>query len=145
MYCDFTLQRYCDTITHFMTHNQFQQYADLHIDTTKKTLGVVLDYNEESILKIDEIISKGWPNAQSVIADSIILLFGSFLGEAMRHVFGGEWIETEQGWGLKINDTVTVFPFAKIKKRFVNGMGDSITYYYQSVKAVLDSESKKDL
>jgi len=125
-----------------MPQNQFQQYADLHIDTTKKTLGVVLDYNEESILALDDIISQGWPNPVPLVADPILVLFGSFLGEAMRRVFGGEWVETQQGWGLKINDTVTVFPFVKIRKRLTNGMQDSITYYYQSVKEVVKREEK---
>jgi hypothetical protein len=119
-----------------MEQNQFSQYAQIHINTTKKAFGVDLDFNEESILKLDEIIEQAWPDQPPVMIDNTIALFGSFLGEAIRRVLGGEWVENDGGWGVKIGDG-TLMVFVKVKKRLLNGLEDSISYYYQGVKAMV--------
>lgn len=124
-----------------MDQNQFQKYAQIHIDTTKKSFFIDLKYDKESILKLDDMIRSAWPEKPPVQIDNVILLFGSFLGEAIRQTLGGEWIENEQGWGIKIGDA-TLMVFNKIKKRLLNGMGDSISYYYQSMEKMLQNNFK---
>ena len=124
-----------------MEPTQFQQYAQLHIDTARQAFDVDLKYDEGSILKLDDMIQTNWPEEPPVQIDDVILLFGSFLGEAIRHTLGGEWVETEQGWGIEIGDA-TLMVFTKIKKRLLNGMEDSISYYYQSMKEMLKNNFK---
>jgi len=120
---------------------QFQQYAQIHIDTARQSFSVDLKYDEESILKLDDMIQSAWPEKPPVQIDNVILLFGSFLGEAIRHTLGGEWVKKEQGWGIKIGDA-TLMVFTKIKKRLLNGMENSISYYYQSTKGMLKNSFK---
>lgn len=124
-----------------MEQNQFRQYAQIHIDTTKQSFGVDLDFDEKSILELDNLIQKAWPDQPPIQIDNVILLFGSFLGEAIIKTLGGEWINTEQGWGIKIGDA-TLMVFTKVKKRLLNGMEDSISYYYQSTKGMLKNNFK---
>ncbi|MEW6408352.1 MAG: hypothetical protein AB1465_06730 [Patescibacteria group bacterium] len=124
-----------------MEQNQFRQYAQIHIDTTKQSLGVELGFDEQSILKLDNLIQEAWPDQPPAQLDNVVLLFGSFLGEAIKQTLGGEWIQTEQGWGIKIDDA-TLMVFTKVKKRLLNGMEDSISYYYQSTKGMLKNNFK---
>ena len=113
----------------------------MHIDTAKQSFDVDLKYDEESVLKLDDIIQSAWPEKPPVQIDSVILVFGSFLGEAIKHTLGGEWVRTEQGWGVKIGEA-TLMVFTKVKKRLLNGMEDSISYYYQSTKMMLNNNFK---
>ncbi len=124
-----------------MEQNQFSRYAQMHIDTAKQSFDVDLKYDEESVLKLDDIIQSAWPEKPPVQIDSVILVFGSFLGEAIKHTLGGEWVRTEQGWGVKIGEA-TLMVFTKVKKRLLNGMEDSISYYYQSTKMMLNNNFK---
>ncbi len=73
-----------------------------------------------------------------------ILLLGSSLGEAFRLIFNGQWsfsekqgrwiiaIQTKDGSSMEMN------VFRKIENRIINGMEDSILYYYQSTKSLLE-------
>jgi hypothetical protein len=120
---------------------QFQQFAQIHIATAKQSFDINLKYDEESILKLDGLIDSAWLDKLPTELDSIILLFGSFLGEAIRHTLGGVWVEAEQGWGLRVGEA-TIMVFTKIKKRLLNGAEDSISYYYQSTKGMLKNNFK---
>ena len=56
---------------------------------------------------------------------------GSFFGECLRQVFGARW-EANAGdgdpWGIRIDDKLVVFPFAKLHKHIEDaGGGESIT------------------
>jgi hypothetical protein len=119
----------------------FRHYAQIHIDTTQKTMGVDLSFNEESILKLDDLIQQAWPEQPPVELGNVVLLFGSFLGEAIIETLGGNWVETENGWGIKVGDA-TMMVFTKVKKRLLNGEEDSISYYYQSFKGMLANNFK---
>lgn len=124
-----------------MEPTQFQKYAQIHIDTTRQIMGVELKFDEESIMKLDDIISSAWPETPPVQLDSVVLTFGSFLGEAMRQTLGGEWVQTETSYGLKIGDA-TANVFSKVRKRFLNGMEDSLSYYFASIKKLLAEDFK---
>ena len=124
-----------------MELDQFKHYAQIHIDTTLKSFGVQLDYDEKSIMELDNLIKQAWPDQPPVQIDNIIVLFGSFLGEAIIHVLGGKWENTAQGWGIRVGD-VSVMVFTKVKKRLLNGDEDSISYYYQSLKSMLKNNFK---
>ncbi|KKS96409.1 hypothetical protein A3B05_02795 [Candidatus Giovannonibacteria bacterium RIFCSPLOWO2_01_FULL_43_160] len=75
-----------------------------------------------------------------------ILLFGSTLGEAFRIVFGGQWhfSEKQERWvvvcKMKDGSDIEMNIFLKTEKRIVNGMEDSVTYYFQLTKKMIDGE-----
>ena len=69
-------------------------------------------------------------------------LFGSLAGEILRRALGGRWEATQQpgfesGWALVLPGA-TVNPLGKAEKRFLNGPGDSLAFFYQSLRVVLN-------
>ncbi|MBU2101120.1 hypothetical protein KKH05_00110 [Patescibacteria group bacterium] len=125
-----------------MGPEQFKHYAQIHIDTTKDVFGVELDFEEKSVLELDDLIQKGWPDGVPAMLDNVVLLIGSFLGEAIIKIIGGEWESTAEGWGIRINNA-TLMVFSKVKKRLLNGMEDSISFYYKSSKKMLEDDFKE--
>ena len=120
---------------------QLSRYAQIHIDTAKQSFGIDLDYSEASILRLYEIIEQGWSDQPPAALDQMILLFGSFLGEAMCQLFGGAWVRNDDGAiGVRVGEA-TIMVFTKMKKRFLNGPEDSISYYYQGVKTMLSTNN----
>lgn len=107
-------------------------YAEKHIETAKKTFGFSLAYDLASISKLDEMIDGiGKPKNLGLM----ILLFGSFLGEAFRPMFNGRWTWNEpfKSWAITFplakGGEDGAFVFAKVEKRFKNGMEDSLSFY----------------
>jgi len=128
-----------------MTEDQIKECAKIYIDIVKRSLKVELDFNEESILKLDELadqlIKSSLSDQVSNHIDGVVALFASFLGEAIIKTLGGEWIKTTNGWGVQIGDA-TLNVFAKVKKRLLNGESDSISYYYESMKGMIANDFK---
>ena len=111
---------------------QFEKYAKNHIELAKTSFGFDLSYDLASIAKLDQMIDGiGKPK----YPEQMILLFGSFLGEAFRHLFDGRWVWNEQfkSWAIVFPSAKGkeegAFVFAKVQKRFNNGMEDSLSFY----------------
>jgi len=126
-----------------MDQPPFVDYAKMHIETTERIFGVKLDFDEASILKLDELIQKGWPDEPPKQIDNVVILFGSFLGEALRHALGGDWDEYQGQWFVKLGD-MRMNVFSKVKKRLLNGEEDSISFYYQNLKQLKENNFDVD-
>jgi hypothetical protein len=113
-----------------------QQSAQVCRDSTLASMGVDLGFDEASILKIDELITLGWPS--EVPGAMTLQVWGCYLGEAMRETLGGTWVLTESGLGIAVGQNVA-HPLAKIEKRFSNGPSEAITHFYRSFKEMCDS------
>ena len=122
-------------------NDAFSEAADLCREATKHTMNIDLAYDESSLLRIDDIISRAWPQRPSGDNQKRCQLWGSYLGECLRRIHGGTWVKTEAGWGVKIGNVV-LNVFAKIEKRFDNGMADSVTFFYEVFKKQLHSTAK---
>jgi hypothetical protein len=96
-------------------------------------MNIKLTYDEDTILKIDDIISNAWSNIPS---SKTIQIWGCFLGESIRKILGGSWIETEAGLGVIIKNIV-IHPLNKIEKRFIQGTSESISFFYKVIKEEL--------
>src|SRR6185295_6214789 len=114
----------------------FAQRADLCRDATKHTMSIDLGYDEPSLRRIDDIINQAWPHGSTGDYKGRCELWASYLGECLRQLHGGNWVRTEAGWGVKIG-AVVLNVFAKMEKRFQNGMADSITFFYETFKKQL--------
>ena len=137
-----------------MDPSEFKKYANMRIDLAKEAYDIDLGFNEKSILKLDDLIQNVLDVFEkddnlTLSADhlnGLVLLNGSFLGEAIRETLGGEWEETKQSWAIKISNisvgNVSIRVFGKVQKRLLNGMEDSISYYYKSVKKMLENNFK---
>jgi hypothetical protein len=116
----------------------FREAAEVCRNASKHTLGVDLAYDEASLLQIDDIISKAWPQNSDGDISKRCQIWGSFLGECLRQIHGGSWVRTDIGWEVKIGG-VGLNVFAKIEKRFRNGMADSVSFFYTTFKRQLQN------
>ena len=120
--------------------------AEILRDMAKKVFGVKLDYSAKSIPKLDDIIKEGWPKKPPVMLDNMVTVFGSYLGEAIRRIHGGEWsFSDEHGLHLDVGGLdIKIFPFAKVQKRFLNGEEDSIGFYYSFIRSKVDETKRAE-
>jgi hypothetical protein len=118
-----------------------RQSADTCIEAVQATMSVPLAYDEPSILSIDSLIQRAWPEPPSADGAAMrVQMWGSFLGEAICRVLGAEWVHTEFGYSVAIGVFVA-HPFVKISKRFNNGMTDSISQFYEVMKQRLTNRN----
>ncbi|MCF7954495.1 MAG: hypothetical protein K9M75_01710 [Phycisphaerae bacterium] len=121
--------------------------AEMHIKKMHELSGRLLEYNEACFEETDKMIEEGWGGECPVMLDTVVLTFGSFVGEAIRRIHGGQWVYDEKHGGHLINvggkgSNIKIFPFSKIKKRFQNSDEDSIGYYYTVIKQMINERFK---
>ncbi len=130
------------------TPTDFKVFADSLVATMRQELMVGdFDYSEKSLQLIDPIIdtlqSKLAENEEFFLTN--VLRFGCFLGQAMVVLHNGQWVYNPeyQRWGVSValanSDQAFFNVFNKMKNRILNGMDDSISYYYQLNKEILAS------
>ena len=115
----------------------------MHIKLMERHSGVRLNYDEASFAQLDEMIEEGWGGEAPAMLDTTVLPFGSFVGESIRRLLGGEWgYDEDKGCHLTQVGGVgmTLFPFDKVKKRFLNGDEDSLESYYAKIKQIVEQE-----
>src|SRR5579871_2075820 len=109
--------------------DMIQLNAKLVIDSTYKQFGVTLSYDAESVEWLDEYIERlraqNYPDDD---IDKLINVFGSYLGECIRHEYGGEWADEQGNWVIRFDAQNAAFPFSKVLKQFKSGSdgGESI-------------------
>jgi len=96
-----------------------------------------LQHDEESLIYLDGYIERN--KAVLTKHEGLVNLIGAFLGECLIARYGGEWVDDpKMGWGVKIANELTAFPFNKVEKRFKpDGQYDSIASFYRSTPALL--------
>jgi hypothetical protein len=108
-----------------------------------RDLGWELDYSEQSVRTLEEMIEQqfeDWrPWRTGKVAKKnlpIASLVGAYLGEVMIRHLGGHW-----GWmpefdvaAIQLRSGTWTSPPAKAQKRFVNGTGDNLAFYYEALK-----------
>jgi len=108
-------------------------HAEKFRELAKKLNGVDLDYSAASIPRLDDLIAENWPDGPPAHLDNMVLSYGSYLGETIRTLHGGDWCHSEEmAFHLDI-DGMKVFPFGKVRRRFVNGKEDSLGFFYQVI------------
>lgn len=76
--------------------------------------------------------------------DNMILTIGSFLGETLNKIWGSRWhySPSQERWVLfiksKKGDDLELNIFRKVHNRMLNGEEDSILYWYESAKKMID-------
>jgi hypothetical protein len=117
--------------------------ARSHVEISGKQWSYSLDYSEESVTSLEKIIAEGWPDGGNSPLDTTIAMFGSYLGETIRKNMGGIWEhDAKMGYALKdVGGKATIFPFAKIAKRFKEGSDESLTFYYESIKQIIAKDA----
>jgi hypothetical protein len=118
---------------------EMEQLAASFLSMAQKIFGLPFDFSEQSLTHLDQLITDAYPNGNAL--DSTLLPFGAYVGETIRHNLGGVWVQTEES-GSSLRDVggqgIGTYPFTWVRKRFENGMEDSIAYKYSYVKAEVE-------
>jgi Family of unknown function (DUF6278) len=119
--------------------SHIESLAELSRQKAKSVFGVDLDYSADSITRLDDMIQKGWPQPP-VFLDTMVEGFGSYLGEVIRRLHGGEWRHTEaDGYFLDRvgGRDMQIYPMARVRKRFLKGKDECLEFYYSALKNVV--------
>lgn len=74
------------------------------------------------------------PESTPEFIERLAGVLGSYLGECVARATGGSWVNTpEYGWTVALPNGSSVFPFAKVAKRFENGPEDSVISFYDII------------
>lgn len=103
-------------------------YAQEAVDLAQRDFQVKLDYSEESIRRLEDLIARqGQVSAER--RRRFALLWGAYLGEVARRHHGAEWLAD----GVLKFGTGELSPPSKVNKRFINGAEDNVYFYYQMI------------
>ena len=120
--------------------------GEVCIETAKTTMGIELGFDEASLLRVDQIIADAWNNEAPSMLEQMVLIWGSYLGESIRRLKGGYWVESDD-YGTHLCDVgapgVKIMPFNRIRARFEVGTEESITFYYQALCKLIDEERSR--
>jgi hypothetical protein len=141
------------TLEGFVMRNDFQlderigqsaaSYAQKAVEFARDRLGIVLDWSDESVVLVEDILSrlhqgleKANPSEGEII--QYAKTFGSYVGEVFRKNHGALWgIITLQGrriFGLQTPDSqMLLWPWLLAQNRIMNGPQDNINYSYRMV------------
>ena len=122
-------------------------YATAAVGLSRQQYSVDLDYSEESIGRLDEILGRLYQAHASGAGPPPEELeqrakeWGAYLGETIRRRSGGRWVVPTDGpyTGLFVLDIsgMQMCPSAKVLKRIMDGPGDSLPAYYSVLRAKL--------
>jgi hypothetical protein len=99
-----------------------------------------LDYSEESLAALDKLIEDKWPEPPAGLQEMTVF-FGAYVGETIHRRLKWRWTRSAgSDWHLAFvtedRAELFAFPFAKMRKRFVNGQTDSLAAYFSVLKQV---------
>ena len=98
--------------------------------------GTVFDLGRASLEYLDGFIRR--QHERGGDHGNLPQIFGSYLGECIRHRDGGRWVNDPDGFvGLEIEQNFTVYPISKAEKQFEAGDGDSILGFYDTIPSLL--------
>ncbi|MFC5406502.1 hypothetical protein [Cohnella soli] len=139
-------------MTQFTVADMMRAYSEDAIDLAKQ-LNVELDFSEESMFKLDQILeiyhqgipkglkkffSKG-PSEEQI--NQMAKVWGGYIGETIIRHLGGEWVKSnafENAIAIKIGES-EIYPPAKIFKRIMNGPEDNVNLYFKVLKQDFES------
>jgi hypothetical protein len=99
-----------------------------------------IGFDERSVEWIDGYIERNREYWDKDLRASLENTLGSFLGECIRHNFGGNWEMKEDGLAIMFDARNGVFPFNKINKQIANGAEDSISSFYTSIPLIFKNQ-----
>lgn len=124
------------------TPAEARQMADQFVRMTAQRLGVRLDYSPASLDAVDDAVDKIKATGVSEQdASGMVYAVGCYVGEVLVRHAGGEWCPTASlgmervcSWPVvvKMRTGAGANPIGKAFKRFRNGPGDSLAFFYKA-------------
>lgn len=97
--------------------------------------GRALEYDEGSVLWLDNYVIRNRAMLKS--NTGAFNTAGSWFGECLRRVYGGQWVANVDGeqWALRIDDKRVAFPFSRLYKHVIDeaGGGNSLVALFKSL------------
>ena len=118
--------------------SQIQANAELVRRVARDSLGVAIDYDEAGVRRLDQYINGQRKAASQELKERLPSTLGSYLGECIRLTYGGQWVQDlEIGWAVKIDETLSVYPFSKVRKQLANPEGNSVLSFFSAIPALM--------
>ena len=117
------------------------EHAERHRQLAKDRFHLDLNYDADSMAALDRMIQEGWSGKPPAMLQVVVIGFGSYLGETIRHIHGGDWCYSdEHGLHFQIARLrpQNLFQFAIVEKRFTTPGENSLDAYYKSVRSEID-------
>ncbi|MCW0456905.1 MULTISPECIES: hypothetical protein [Xanthomonas] len=112
--------------------------AELVRTVARDQLGVSVEYDEAGVQWLDRYIDGQRVGAADATKEKLPNTLGSYLGECIRQSFGGTWVQDlELGWGIRVNERITAFPFSKVRKQLADSDGESVLGFYKAIAAMV--------
>jgi hypothetical protein len=120
--------------------------AELVIANSKEFVDFEFGYSKESIKwlegHIEHLRLKSSFDEQH---SKFVSIFGSYLGEAITHNYGGFWSDSDGALGIQFAGENVAYPFAKVEKQMLNGLEDSIVSFFDLIPMLSSGELSKQL
>ena len=112
--------------------------AELVRTVAKERLGVDVGYDEAGVRWLDGYISRQHESASDELKAKLVNTLGSFLGECVRHTYGGQWTSEAQSgyWLVQLSPGNCLYPFSKVHKQLQNGADDSVLLFFTAIPAL---------
>lgn len=101
-----------------------------------------LDYSEQSLALLDEVLEDFYEQDEPLPED-LYFLSSAYMFEVIRREFGGRYIEGDEDNPVVLvigepKCQINLMVMAKVEGRVLNGPEDSLTFFYASIRPVLD-------
>ena len=121
-------------------------YAQAAVEVAKNEYRQKLDYSEDSINALDEIVVL-LSESPDIDPDFESRLWGSYLGEVLRNRYSGSWEMTQYPGGQLAVPAVDVrgsrlFPLMKVHRRLTIGEEEDLVSFYNMVTKRLGNPAK---
>ena len=118
---------------------QIRANAEMVIEQMRPVSGIEFGYTQESVKWLEGYIerqrtSRGFADQEE--KNTLVSVFGSFLGECIVRCYGGAWRQHDGVWCVGFDEKNVAFPFAKVAKQMDNGLEDGIASFFTIIPLV---------
>jgi hypothetical protein len=129
-------------------NTRMQQSAEYAVTVALQKFGYSLDYSENSLATLESLLKLAHEqnNSHGISEEAILKtarVWGSYLGEIIRHKWGGDWVVIGKDINLVINGK-GYSPIRQVYQRIKNGQQFDITAYYADIASERMASKKED-
>lgn len=110
-------------------------YAADCVDFVAAKLSLSLDYSAGSVALVEQCLEvlhaqkSAAPSEQRI--QQFAKMFGSYLGETYRRLYGGEWgVDGNRQPALRSSGGLVCYPWTRAYKRITNGPEDNVAHWF---------------
>ena len=109
----------------------------LVVSIAENQIDTKIGFDREGVVWLDGYIQSQPEHGDPKNHEGLISTLGSFFGECIIAIYGGDWQQTEYGWSVTFDNQNAAFPFAKVAKQLENGSDDSVLAMYDSIPVLV--------